>query len=203
VNEGRRDASHRSDEELATLALQGSADAWSEIARRHTHRVVVSLLANGVPFEMAEDLTQEVWIRLMQQQREGRLRALRLPGLAMAQAAWLAREASRTRLRRDAIARSALPLCESGPASEPIASDAGPEQLAVDRERLEVVVRELSRCPPRAQRVFRGIYGPGGESCADVARRLGLSVQRVRQIVCEVRSRLRRALESKEGPWST
>ena len=203
MSEGRRDVAQRSDEELATLALQGSADAWSEIARRHTHRVVLSLLASGVPFAMAEDLAQEVWIRLLQQQREGRLRSLSLPGLAMAQAAWLAREASRTRLRREAIVRSTLPPYETGSASEPIAPDAGPEQLAVDRERLAVVIRELSLCPPGAQRVFRGVYGPGGGTCADVARRSGLSVQRVRQILCEVRARLRRALESKEGPWNT
>jgi RNA polymerase sigma-70 factor (ECF subfamily) len=61
----------------------------------------------------------------------------------------------------------------------------------------------LSRCSVRAQQVFHAVYGPGGESHADVARRCGLSVQRVRQILCEVRGRLRRALESREGPWNT
>jgi RNA polymerase sigma-70 factor (ECF subfamily) len=61
---------------------------------------VVSLLASGMPLETAEDLAQEVWIRLIQQQREGRLQELRLPGLAIAQAAWFAREAQRTQRRR-------------------------------------------------------------------------------------------------------
>jgi RNA polymerase sigma-70 factor (ECF subfamily) len=66
-----------------------------------------------------------------------------------------------------------------------------------------MVVAELRRCPSRAQQVFREVYGPAEASHADVARRLGLSVQRVRQIVCEVRARLRRALEDREKPWNT
>ena len=173
--------------------MQGSADAWGEIARRHTHRVVVSLLAAGIPLETAEDLTQEVWVRLMRQQQEGRLQELRLPGLAIAQAAWLAREAQRTQRRRNAI---------MGPAEvhEPTSHEAGPEQLASDRERLELVTRELSRCSERSQQVFLAVYGLAGESHAEVAQRLGLSIQRVRQIICEVRARLRIALERLEGP---
>jgi RNA polymerase sigma-70 factor (ECF subfamily) len=203
VSHDRQGAAQRSDEELATLALQGSAEAWSEIARRHTRRVVVSLLARGMSLQTAEDLTQEAWIRLMQRQREGGLRSMRLPGLAVAQAGWLAREESRTRLRREAIVGVSLPLSEATGGDEPVAPDAGPEQTAVGRECLEMVVAELRRCPSRAQQVFREVYGPAEASHADVARRLGLSVQRVRQIVCEVRARLRRALEDREKPWNT
>ena len=199
----RRIASNASDEELAALALKGSADAWSEIARRHTHRVVVSLLSRGVPLEVAEDLSQEVWIRLIGRQREGRLRELRLPGLAIAQAAWLAREAGRMQRRHDAILGPARAPRTAGEIDEVQALDAGPEQLAIDRERLEIVTAELSRCPARARQVFHAVYGPAGGSHADVARTLGLSIQRVRQILCEVRGRLRRALESKGDPWNT
>jgi len=187
-----------SEEELAVRALQGDIDAWGEIARRHTHRVVVSLLAQGVPLESAEDLTQEVWILLLRKQREGRLQQLRLPGLAIAQAGWLAREAGRTRRRRDAI----IGITGSEPADvhDPSGEDPGPEQLAMDRERLELVTRELMRCPVRSRQVFQAVYGPAGESHAEVAHRLGLSVQRVRQIICEVRARLRIALDRLEGP---
>jgi len=193
VSAKRWTPSLQSEDQLAVLAMQGSADAWGEIARRHTHRVVVSLLAAGVPLETAEDLAQEVWIRLMRQQQEGRLQELRLPGLAIAQAAWLAREAQRTQQRRNAI---------MGPAGvdEPTSREAGPEQLAWDRERLELVTRELSRCSERSQQVFLAVYGPAGESHAEAARRLGLSLQRVRQIICEVRARLRIALERTEEP---
>jgi RNA polymerase sigma-70 factor (ECF subfamily) len=178
----------RSEDELAALAIQGNQDAWGEIARRHTYRVVVSLLALGVAFEAAEDMAQEVWIRLMRQQQEGRLRELRLPGLAISQAAWLAREAARTQRRRENIRGH---VSADGHAADP-------EQLAVDRERLDLVTRELLRCPMRFQEVFRAVYGPAGEGHAEVAQRLGLSVQRVRQIVCETRARLRSALERME-----
>ena len=128
---------------------------------------------------------------------------MRLPGLAVAQAAWLAREESRTRLRREAIVGVSLPGSETAGGDEPVAPDAGPEQTAVGRERLELVVAELRRCPPRAQQVFEEVYGLPGASHSEVARRLGISVQRVRQIICEVRARLRRTLESRDGPWNT
>jgi len=177
------------------LAMQGDADAWGELARRHSHRVVVSLLAFGIPLETAEDLTQEVWIRLIRQQREGRLRELRMPGLAIAQAAWLAREAQRTQRRRNAIMGETIAQADI---TGLVDHEAGPEQLACDRERLELVTSELWRCPERSQQVFLAVYGATGESHTDVARRMGLSTQRVRQIICEVRARLRLALERTE-----
>lgn len=196
-------ASRPSEAELAALAQAGDADAWNEIARRHTRRVVISLLASGYSLELAEDLTQETWMRLMKLQREGLLRDLRFPGLAIAQAAWLAREAERTRRRREGIVGSAGVSWLSTETGEELASEIDPEQLAIDRERLELVEQELSRCPVRAQQVFRAVYGAAGESHAEVARTTGLSIQRVRQIICEVRARLRSALDSQERPWNT
>ena len=186
----RSSPSPRSEDELAERALRGNAEAWGEIARRHTHRVVVSLLASGIPLDTAEDLAQEVWIRLMRQQKEGRLRELRLPGLAIAQAAWLARETQRTKRRRETLLETVSALQDG--------HGVDPEQLAVDRERLDLVSKELLRCPARSQEVFRAVYGLAGESHAEVAERLGISVQRVRQIVCEVRARLRGMLEGME-----
>jgi len=53
----------------------------------------------------------------------------------------------------------------------------------------------LSRCSPNARSVFRLVYGGEGLDHAQVAERLGLSLQRVRQIVCEVRKLLRGAVE--------
>jgi RNA polymerase sigma factor (sigma-70 family) len=66
--------------------------------------------------------------------------------------------------------------------------------VAADRERAEIMCRELGLCPERARRVFVAVYGAEKRSQEDVARELGLSLQRVRQILCEVRARIRRAL---------
>jgi len=205
VREGRQDCRHLSDDELAGLALAGNGEAWSEIARRHTHRVIVTLLARGIALDAAEDLTQDVWLRLMEQQRSGRLTAMRLPGLAIAQAVWLAREAGRTQQRREGIMGQPVPM-EVGMADVALVDPApDPEHRAAHRERLDAIQEELMRCSPRARQVFNAVYGPEARSHADVAKSLGLSVQRVRQILCEVRARMRRVLEEMEGDstWDT
>src|SRR5262249_60251758 len=85
---------------------EGHSAAWDEIARRYSHRVRLALLARGVPLEAAQDLVQEVWLRLIRQQRAGRLQSLTLPGLAVAQAGWCAREEGRTKTRREAVLSS-------------------------------------------------------------------------------------------------
>lgn len=184
--------------ELAARALEGRAAAWDELVRRHSRRVRLSLLAKGVAWDVAEDLVQETWMRLIHQQRAGRLRALELPGLAIAQAGWLAREALRTVARRQAIApTSTLPdpaLCE-WPAPE-AASD--PAAGVEHEDRVRIARRVLADCPPRMRRVVLRAYGSEGGTHADVARDLGLSVQRVRQTLCEARARMRRAIAELE-----
>lgn len=180
-------------DELAEAALVGHLQAWGELARRHTHRVVLALLTRGVSLDVAEDLAQETWMRLIEQQRAGRLRAIRMPGLAIAQARWLALESSRTQMRREALLGvSALPEPREEPPDLRVASD--PETWLFYEERLEIVRRELERCPARARDVFRAVHAEHAPSHAEVARDFGLSVQRVRQILCEVRARLRSAV---------
>ena len=206
MKEGRPGCRLLSEAELAALALEGRSQAWDEIVRRHSHRVLLALLARGVPWDAAHDLVQEVWLRLVRQQRAGRLRCLVLPGLAIAQAGWLAREAGRTQKRRETllsgVAGGAIAVVDDvdhDPAADP-------EEQAIRGERLDHIRRELAACPPRARQIFQAVYGPGGRSHADVARDLGLSVQRVRQALCEVRARVRTALreaESGDSSWST
>jgi RNA polymerase sigma-70 factor (ECF subfamily) len=57
----------------------------------------------------------------------------------------------------------------------------------------------LSACSDSAKKVFRLAYGGDGLSHAEVAERVGLSLQRVRQILCEVRAKLRTALEGEDA----
>jgi RNA polymerase sigma factor (sigma-70 family) len=205
--DGQREDPHNvSEEELAAHALQGHAQAWNEIVRRHTHRVLLALVARGVRLDVAEDLTQEVWLRLIQQQRAGRLRTLRFPGIAIVQARWLALEWNRTQQRREAIAGRTLSLQAELPDFDVVDPSMGPEQQALHHERLAAIHKELLRCPARAQQVFFAVYGAGGRSQIETARDLGLSVQRVRQILCEVRARMRRVnaeLEGEDETWST
>jgi len=76
---------------------------------------------------------------------------------------------------------------------------ADPEEQAIRRERLDRIRKELEVCPPRARQIFLAVYGPEGRSHAEAARDLGLSVQRVRQALCEVRARVRAALREPES----
>jgi RNA polymerase sigma-70 factor (ECF subfamily) len=192
---GREGWSELPDGVLAEHALSGESRAWDEISRRHSRRVIVSLLARGIDLAEAEDLTQDVWLRLIQQQRAGKLQTLLLPGLAIAQALWLARERIRTLRRRDAILGSSgeLELRE-----EPTGTAADPEALAVHRERLDTVRRALMQCSERDRLIFQATYGPEPRLHSDLARELGLSIQRVRQVLCQVRARLREALDSRD-----
>ena len=194
MTNGRLDCRRLSEAELAAHALEGSSPAWDEIVRRHSHRVLLALLARGVPWDAAHDLVQEAWLRLVDQQRAGRLRSLTLPGLAIAQAGWLAREEVRTRKRRETIMGD-----QAGETIEDIDHDTvDPEERAARRERLELIQRELAICPPRSRQIFQAVYAAGGRSHAEVARELGVSVQRVRQAVYEVRARMRAALKKQE-----
>jgi RNA polymerase sigma-70 factor (ECF subfamily) len=180
---------------LCSRALEGDTAAWNALIAKHGHRVVVSLLARGVRIDRAKDIAQEAWIRLIEQQRAGRLSHLQLPGLAIAQAAFLSLEAA----RRDGSRGEPLPL-DGDAAVGRLATDlvdpaADAETRLLTSERVERAEQVLATFAPNARDVFRLTYGGDGLSHADIAKKVGLSLQRVRQILCEVRKELRAALE--------
>jgi RNA polymerase sigma-70 factor (ECF subfamily) len=147
--------------------------------------VVVALLGRGLGLERAKDIAQEAWLRLLEQQRAGRLRELRLPQLAITQATFLALDDQRKNGRT-------LALADGFDAADPAPL---PSQQLIGEEQLARAQHVLAKCSPSARKVFSLVYGGGNLSHADVASRVGLSVQRVRQIVCEVRKELRREFE--------
>jgi RNA polymerase sigma-70 factor (ECF subfamily) len=174
------------DRSLCERALRGDISAWNVLVQKHNHRVVVSLLARGVRIDRAKDIAQDAWIRLIEQQREGKLAHLQLPGLAVTQAGFLAMEAARRAKRTEPV--------DAAP-EDVIDPSADAEMRMLTEERLAKAEQILSRCSPNARSVFRLVYGGEGLDHAQVAERLGLSLQRVRQIVCEVRKLLRGAVE--------
>src|SRR5688500_4188567 len=94
---------------LVRAALAGDPGGRAGLIERHNHRVVVSLLARGLPIDRARELAQETWLRLMESQRAGRLTSLNLPGLAIVQAGFLASNERRGLVRGAALACAALP----------------------------------------------------------------------------------------------
>ncbi len=185
------EATREGERGLCARALSGDTEAWNALVQKHNHRVVVSLLARGVRIDRAKDLAQETWMRLIEQQRAGRLTHLALPGLAVAQAAFLSLEAA----RRDASKNAPLPIDAAREATDLVDPQADAEARLVSGERLARAERVLARCGPSSRAVFQLVYGGDGLSHAEVAEKVGLSLQRVRQILCEVRKQLRTALE--------
>src|SRR5688572_19869115 len=104
------------EEDLVRRALEGDEASWGRLIERHDHKVVVALLARGIPLDRARELAQETWLRLIERQRAGRLPVLVLPGLAIVQAGYLA---SNDRRR---------PVPASAPTGEPAAADPSVEQ---------------------------------------------------------------------------
>jgi DNA-directed RNA polymerase specialized sigma24 family protein len=155
---------------------------WDAAVRAHNARVVASVLALAVPLDQAEELASQAWTRLIEQQQAGRLARVELPGLAIKQARFLALSWLKAR-RRDA----ALP--------EDVAADDDLERALIARRDVETALRVLATCSASAQAVFAHLYDDPPPSHEVVAGRVGLSVQRVRQIVCEVRKKIRETLE--------
>lgn len=175
------------EQRIVELARDGDRDAWDVLIARHDHRVVLSLLARGLRLVRARELAQQAWSRLYEQQCAGRLERLELPGLAIRQAGFLALEEA----RRDSRAKA-----DAGREADRADPAASVEERLIRRDELRRAQAELERCPASARRVFSFIYANPEMPHADAARELGLSVQRVRQILCEVRARLRAAIDS-------
>ncbi|MCC7386418.1 MAG: sigma-70 family RNA polymerase sigma factor [Deltaproteobacteria bacterium] len=162
---------------------------WDAIIRQHERRVLVFLVGMGLAFDRAQEISQMTWVRLFEQHRSGRLTRLDFPGLALEQARFLALDELR-RARSHPRADGAEPAIET---------TRDPEAQVLEREALDQVRAALLDCPLSAQRVFRLLYGDPPLSHAEAAAKLGLSVQRVRQILCETRRKLRAALGPMRG----
>jgi RNA polymerase sigma factor (sigma-70 family) len=188
---GASERTQAGEEELSQRALAGDRRAWDALIARHHRRVVVSLLAKGIRVDRAHELAQETWTRLIQQQQRGLLTELRLPNLAITQASFLAADEAR-RSRREAISGNVEELPER---QHPVDPSVSAERRLLSEEQLAKAHKALAGCSPSARNVF--LLACDGQELphAEVAARVGLSVQRVRQILCEVRKKLRTALE--------
>jgi RNA polymerase sigma-70 factor (ECF subfamily) len=165
---------------------------WSRLIAQHQHRVVLSLVAAGFDFDRASDLANEAWARLMEKERSGALPELKLPGLAIVQARFLAWD----ELRREAMQARRLQGAVDDPAEQLLVDrNPDPEQRVLTRQQARRALAAVAASPVSAQRLFRLLYAEPTIPHAQAALALGLSVQRVRQILCELRKRVRTAIE--------
>lgn len=167
-------------EALLTRARTGDAAAWSELVARHSHRVRVALLADGLSLDDSRELMQATWALLWEKHRAGELPRLDLPGLAISQARFLAMD-----LRR----RGARTV--DAPPDEPVPAPVVRLEAAQALRRVEAALRTR---PALHQRIFR-LAVDEQRPHVEIAAAVGLSLQRVRQILCEVRRELRGAVD--------
>src|SRR5262249_5394955 len=144
---------------------------WNKLIGTHQRTVIAALLAMGIRIDRAEEIAQDTWARLIELHQAGNLVELSLPGLAVAQARFLALH----NLRRAALERRHL---AGGTDLEAVpAGTVTPEQRVLDDERAKTALAVVSTAPASAQRIFRLLYAEPGMSHAEVAQRLELSVQ--------------------------
>lgn len=147
--------------------------------------LIVRLLATGCTLERAQELAQETWTRLIEQDRRGRLPEVSLPGLAIRQSLFLAKDALRHMNREPPF---------SGDVDKQAANECQ-ESRVLARDELRHAERLLKTLSSSAQTIFRLAYGPDRPTAAEIAKQVGLSTQRVRQTLCEVRRRLAESRE--------
>jgi RNA polymerase sigma-70 factor (ECF subfamily) len=174
------------DAALVAAAAAGSRGAWEALVHRHRRRVLVTLLAEGLSVDDARDVSQEAWARLWSQHQQGALSSLSFPGIVVTQARFLARDLKRRHRASPHAPAAAVPEATS----PTVAADAA----LVSAQSLEQVRQALARQSPAKQQVFR-LACDEGVAHEEIAHRVGLSTQRVRQIIWEVRTALRAALE--------
>jgi|GEM_PF-1470195 len=182
---GRRPSSAASPLDAATIeaARTGDRRAWSDIVRRY-HTLVLSIfLGYAIVRPRALELTQDVWFKLYLRARQGLLKVLTLPGLAVREARFRAIDELRGTQRTGPMAAiDDLPLEAPEPSAEEQAS----------RQSELALVRRMLKALPKRQREVMALSGIEGLPHAEVAGRLGISTVRAKQTLSDARVRLRR-----------
>ncbi|MEO9183215.1 MAG: sigma-70 family RNA polymerase sigma factor [Kofleriaceae bacterium] len=177
--------SQPSDDELVRRSLAGEPRAFAQLVERHQRLVFGVALSGARDVAHAEDLAQEAFVeawrdlpRLRDRARVGSW----IAGIARNLARRWARHTARRR-QREAIATRTAP--------EVVAT---PLDTALDRETRSLVRGALAELP-EAYREALVLYYMHGRSSAEVATRLGISEDLVKQRLSRGRRALRSSLE--------
>ena len=165
---------------LVRAAANGKEGAFPLLAKVFDPVLALQIRSLGVPRDETEDLRQE---GLM-----GLYKACHLFDPAKASFSTFARVCMRSAVL-DALRRHS-PLIEAPVLSEEERSDADPQKILVDKERLERLLSEMDRLlSPLERRVLLGRVR--GEDSAEIAQALGLSRRSVDNALFRGRAKLK------------
>jgi RNA polymerase sigma factor (sigma-70 family) len=176
-------AANSVDAQLASLAAAGDDAAFTTLVTRYQPAVFRWALIFARDADEAEDIAQEVFVRMYRQ-----LSQYRSDGLLSSWLYAITRRAA-NQMRRTLKRRSRLAL---SPAARPLrdvyTTDPGGR---VDRERAAAVIREMfAELPPRQREVF-DLIDLQGLTPAEVAARTGMKPVSVRANLFKARSSIR------------
>ena len=176
-------AANTVDAQLAALAAAGDDAAFTTLVTRYQPAVFRWALIFARDPDEAEDIAQEVFVRMYRQVFQ-----YRSDGLL---AAWLYAITRRTanQMRRTLKRRARLALSPSAQSTQEVyTTDPGGR---VDRERAAAVIREMfAELPPRQREVF-DLIDLQGLTPAEVAARTGMKPVSVRANLFKARSSIR------------
>lgn len=167
---------------VSVETMTAPRDDWDAAIRAHDRRVYLSVLALGLSPDRAREIAQAAWTRLIEQHAKGALTEIELPGLAIRQARFLAFN----ELKKHRTEQRTLAAVPDPP------SELDSERIASSRQQLDRVLAALATCSPQARKIFRLVYATPDGNAASAAKEVGLSLQRVRQILCETRAHIRK-----------
>lgn len=169
-------------QQVAPTVMAGAIDAYDA----HQRELYSFLLRATRDASTAEDLTQETFLRLINEMRAGRT--------PVNMRAWLYRVAANLVLSRGRRSRSALRWLQAQPWHE---VEASPEDGYLQREQAAMVSGGLATLSADARVAL--LMAAHGFSGAEIARALDRSDAATRTLLCRSRLQLRTALSGQEA----
>lgn len=183
------------DTALMIAVRDGEIGAFEQLVKRYQHRLVGVLWHLQGSLEEAEDLAQEVFLRVYRTRRRYRARA-KFSTWLFTIANHLAANARRDRRRRPQVR---LPSADSRvqaarPAAELIPDPATPPPLRIqERELARLVRRAVDRLSDR-QRIAVVLHKFEGMNYREIGEVMGLSTKAVKSLLNRARTNLRQEL---------
>jgi RNA polymerase sigma-70 factor (ECF subfamily) len=175
----------------------GEAGAFEELVEKFQHRLVAVLHHLVGDAQEAEDLAQEVFLRIYRARKKYRARA-KFSTWLFTIANHLALNSLRDRQRKRAVS---LPASESGPlgprpAERLVRDRAERPSGPLHRQELAVVVRRALEGLNERQRAAILLHKFEDMNYAEIARVMGLTTKAVKSLLNRARTNLKQALEA-------